>query len=120
VSKHPLGYGIMKGIMDGESRQSSEEVPLFEFSVETEPGLFDDDPPTLEELRADLLKAFAGRKIRMIEIFERHNVGTSYVPRNYKRVLLDLERDGVIRAEADGRRKPNTFGNDVRAIFPKE
>lgn len=118
VSKHHRGYGIMKDIMAKESSRHDEGVPSFEYSPADEkfPTLFALTRP-LHELENMLLERFAGRTLRMIEVFEQHNVGTPFIKKNYKDVLLKLETTGKISANPQNRRK-GTFGDEVSVTFP--
>lgn len=122
VSKHQLGYGIMKEIMAKESSPSSfmQGVPSFEYSPATSRQvlLFDLARP-LEDLEEILLNDFAGRTIKMREIYETHNIDKPYVLKSYKQVLLQLEAQRKIKTNppAEQRRK-NTFGDKVEVTFP--
>lgn len=116
VSKHFRGYEIMKDIMAKESSASHQGVPSFEYNVATErqPLLFGFLRP-LDDLAEMLLAEFAGQKLTMRKIFERHSVGRPYVAKNYKEVLLKLEGEGKIAAD---KHKKGTFGNGVVVRFP--
>jgi three-Cys-motif partner protein len=121
VSKHPLGYDIMKGIMAKESSSNEQGVPSFEYNKEhitksLQPLLFEFSRP-LDDLGEMLLKEFAGKTLTMREIYEKHNVGKPYIDKNYKEVLKKLELAGKITTEPSKRPK-NTFGNDVKVTFP--
>lgn len=126
VTKHPLGYGVMKEIMAAESSDFDQGVPSFGYSrslseAET-PLLFSLDRP-LEKLEDDLLNDFAGQTLSMKDVFERHHVGKRYVERNYKAALNRLESVGKISASppAPKRQKRNgerTFGPNVVVTFP--
>lgn len=100
VSKHPLGYKIMKEVMAKESSSSAQGVPSFEYSPATElqPLLFNLNRP-LEDLTDLLLQDFAGKQTSMRTIYENHNVGLPYVEANYKEVLTDLEIAGKITGD---------------------
>lgn len=66
VSKHDLGYGIMKGIMAKESSDATQGVPSFEYTPVTnrnkQPMLFELNRP-LEELKNLLSEKYAGRSL---------------------------------------------------------
>lgn len=119
VSKHPLGYGIMKEIMAGESSLSQQGVASFQYSPADErfPLLFALSRP-LDELADQLLEHFAGRQLTVEQIFEFHNVGTPYILTNYKAALLKLEAAGKIACDPAKRRK-NTMADHVKVTFPK-
>ncbi len=119
VSKHPLGYGIMKDIMAGESSLHEQGVPSFQYSPADQrfPLLFELSRP-LDDLENMLLAEFAGRSPSMREIYERHHVGRRFIKKNYKDVLKQTEAKGLIRCEPSKRPK-NTFGDNVRVTFPR-
>src|SRR5262249_55884665 len=86
------------------------------------PLLFSLDRP-LENLAEDLTYYFSGRKLRMLQIFERHHIGRRYVLRNYKAALTTLEAEGKIAADPTANRRPRrkgevTFGDNVLVTFP--
>lgn len=126
VTKHPLGYGVMKEIMAAESSEFDQGVPSFAYSrslseVET-PLLFSLDRP-LELLSEDLLKFFEGQTLTMKQAFETHHVGTRYVERNYKSALNQLESEDKIVTDPPAAKRPKrygerTFGPNVKIIFP--
>lgn len=108
VTKNATGYGIMKDIMARESSNTEQGVASFEYNpldfrdVKQFPLLAGLVPRPLDELAEMLLEEFAeefaGRTLRMIDIYNEHNVGRPYVAKNYKDVLLMLERGGRITA----------------------
>lgn len=123
VSKHPLGYGIMKQIMAKESSTHDQGVASFEYNqvAENLPTLFALTRP-LDELAVRLPEEFAGQTLTMGEIYEQHNVGTPYIPKNYKDVLNKLEAEGAIVASKPAAKRPKrngvvTFGDDVVVTF---
>lgn len=95
VSKHFRGYEKMKEVMASESSSNVQGVPSFEYSLATErqPLLFALSRP-LDELGDMILKKFAGQSIKMVDIYEQHNVGTPYIKSNYKDILWQLEEAG--------------------------
>lgn len=120
VSKHPLGYGIMKEIMAGESSRSNQGVPSFEYNPADlrQPLLFELTRP-IEDLAQMLLDQFAGQTLTMQEIFEKHNIGTPYIKKNYKDVLLRLEADHLITTSPTcPPRRRGTFADTVIVTFP--
>lgn len=124
VSKDPTGYKIMKEIMANESSSSSLGVPSFMYCPATsrQTLLFELTRP-LEELEEMLLKEYAGKNIRMRQIFDEHNIDRPYILKNYKHVLKKLEIDGKITADppADKRLKRKgevTFADHVMVTFP--
>jgi three-Cys-motif partner protein len=127
VTKHPLGYGVMKEIMASESSEFDQGVPSFAYSrsmSESEtPLLFSLDRP-LEMLSEDLLNYFEGQMLTMKQAFERHHVGKRFAERNYKAALNQLESEGKIVADPPASKRPKrhgekTFGPNVKVIFPR-
>lgn len=126
VSKNFRGYEIMKEIMAGESSKADQGVPSFTYNPSDRryPLLFELTRP-LEELEGMLLEEFAGRKMKMSEVYQEHNVGRPFIKKNYKQVLRKMEAEGRITADppAAKRRKHKgevTFGDDVVVTFPKK
>ena len=121
VTKHHRGYGIMKEIMAKESSGVEQGVASFEYNpvdrrqVKQILLLAELAPRPLDELAGMLLEAYAGKTVRMIEIYEDHNMGRPYIKSNYKQALLKLEVDGAISVP---KHKKGTFGDNVRATFP--
>lgn len=124
VSKHVLGYTIMKGIMAGESSSAPQGVASFRYSPADQrfPILFELSRP-LDDLAGMLLTRFAGRTLTMHDIFEQHQVGTPFVEKNYKAALRQLEAAGKITTEPPAakrlkRKGEVTFANTVQVTFP--
>lgn len=125
VTKNPTGYNAMKEIMYNESTSNESGIASFGYSDA------DKDTPYLnmfafawEDFKTALCARFAGQTLRMLDIFQQHNVGTSYIARNYKKALNELENEARITASpaaaarrmgAGGRR---TFGDTVLVSFP--
>lgn len=124
VTKNILGYEIMKDIMARASSTEDQGVPSFEYSPADErcPLLFSLARP-LELLADDLAERFRGRKLRMVDAYREHHVGTRYISRNYKKVLSDMEAEGRIIADppAEKRRMvkgERSFADKVLVSFP--
>lgn len=120
VSKDKRGYKIIKDIMAKESSYQNQGVPSFEYNPATyrQLSLFESSNP-LDDLEQMLMDEFAGQTITMQEIYMQHNVGRSYISKNYKTALINLESQGKITAEPPfNERRKNTFGDSVKVIFP--
>ena len=91
VSKHILGYKIMKEIMGRESSKTEQNVPSFSYCAadKSMPLLFELGRP-LDDLEGMLLTDFAGQTLTMRAIFDNHHVGRPYLERNYKDALSIL------------------------------
>lgn len=111
VTKHFKGYEIMKGIMAGESSLSEQGVPSFTFSPADArfPVLFEMSRP-LDDLKAMLLRDFAGRRLTVRDIYVQHSVGKPYVDRNYRDVLKQLETERRVRATPPAEKRPKRNG----------
>lgn len=122
VSKSFKGYEIMKDIMAKESSTDDQGVPSLTYSPAdaTMPLLFSLHCP-LDELKASLLKTFAGQELSVEDIYKRHSIYTRYVLKNYKETLIQLVEDGTIGVRSlKARRRPKgTFANHLLVRFPK-
>jgi three-Cys-motif partner protein len=121
VSKNFRGYHIMKSVMAGESSKHEQGVAAFEYSPADKdyPLLFEMSRP-LDDLKAMLLKDYAGKRVTFKRLYESHSVGKPYTDSNYKHVLKDLEGAGLIAASKAGKkRRKGTFADDVVIIFPE-
>ncbi|MEG4232749.1 three-Cys-motif partner protein TcmP [Microcoleus sp. Pol11C3] len=123
VSKNVLAYSIMKDIMAGESSNSKQGVPSFEYNPAPPryPLLYELYRP-LDELENMLLNEFAGQTLTMEQIYNQHHVNKPYISKNYKKALNKLEQQGKIIADtpASKRRKYKgeiTFGENVTVTF---
>lgn len=124
VTKNIHGYSLMKGIMAGESSQIDQGVASFAYCPADRkfPLLYGYARP-LDDLADLLIKDFAGQRLSMRQIFERHHVGTPYIDKNYKDALRKLEAEGRITADppASQRRRIKgevSFGDNVLVQFP--
>lgn len=121
ATKHPVGYGIMKEIMAKHSSETHQGVASFGYCPASTiyPRLFELNRP-LDELEAMLLRDFAGRTLTTQEIYEAHNVGRPYIMKNYKAVLLQMEKKGLIQVEPPAqKRRRGTFADHVNVAFPR-
>ncbi len=117
VSKHVRGYEIMKEVMAKQSSKADQQVPSFSYCPADRkyPLLFELTRP-LDDLEQMLLDEFAGRTMTVRGLFDAHHVGRPYLLKNYKAVLLKLEREGKIRANP-AKRKANTMADHVQVCF---
>jgi three-Cys-motif partner protein len=121
ISKNQMGYQIMKDIMASVSTSECQGVPSFEYSPFKETQLKLAMP--LDELKTKLLDHFAGKCLTVYEIFNKHNINTNYILRNYKEALIHLEDNGKISAEPPfGKRVKRggkiTMADSVKIMFP--
>jgi len=120
VSKHRRGYEIMKEIMAKKSSTNEQGVPTLEYNPADErfPMLFELNRP-LDALEGMLLKEFAGKSVKVEDIYWPHNLGHSYIKSNYKEVLKKMEAEGKIVCNP-GKRPKNTMGDQVEVKFPQQ
>ena len=123
ISKHPLGYTIMKDIMGGCSSCHRQGVPSFEYnpaaSRQPQLHLFKLEP--LEELKEMLVDDFAGMSLTTRDIYEKHHIDKLYVMKNYRAALLDLENERRITTNrAERKSKRGTFPPDMVVTFPRK
>jgi hypothetical protein len=110
----------MKDIMAKESSTEDQGVPSLAYSPAdwSMPLLFSLQRP-LDQLRASLLKDFAGQELSVAQIYERHSVDTPYIMKNYKESLTQLETDGKIAVRSlKGTRRKGTFADHLLVRFP--
>jgi three-Cys-motif partner protein len=121
VTKHFLGYHIMKGVMAGESSKKEQGVAGFEYSPADKeyPLLFEMSRP-LDNLKTMLLSDCAGKRMTFKQLYETHSIGKPYTDGNYKQVLKSLEEANVITANrSGGPRRRGTFADDIVIQFPE-
>lgn len=122
VSKNFKGYEIMKEIMAFESTSFNEGVPSFEYDpasfLPQQTLLFKLSRP-LEDLTEELCNIYKGKTLTMIEIYEKHNVDTPFIKRNYKEVLKKLlETEKISAVSPAGKRpKSGTFADSTIVTF---
>lgn len=125
ITKHQRGHEIMKKIMAKESSNNVQGVATFEYTSFTpspQLPLFQLSNP-LEDLKESILHDFSGRSLTMKQVYEEHNIGKPYIPRNYKDALLSLEGTGKVEADPPVYLRPTqkgrlTFGDNVMVKFP--
>lgn len=110
----------MKEIMADRGEVDDDGVPRLEYvpkSSQRQLELFSERP--IVALSNGLLETFAGRTLTVKAIFEQHNVGTRFIARNYRKVLLDLEEHGSISCDPDrDSRRKGTMADRVSVSFP--
>lgn len=124
VTKHPLGYGIMKNIMYKASKDKNQGIARFGY-VRSE----SDKTPLLallnrplDELCDDLLDFFAGKQLTMEEIHREHQKALGinpFIEKNYKDALNILDEGKRIKTSKPHRRK-GTFADDIKVTFPEK
>lgn len=130
VSKHPLGYQIMKEIMAKQSTLIEDGVANFGYIPvrhlpkyeNVQLSILDSYQGKVDELCENLLIKFKGKTLSVKDIFDRDNYGTNYVLSNYKEAIRRLEEQDAIKLEppASKRRKLKgvlTVADHVKVTF---
>lgn len=110
--------------MARESTSNTQGVPSFEYNpadfLPRQTLLFQLYRP-LNDLKEDLLDTFRSHRLTMQQIYEKHNVDTPYIKKNYKDVLRKLCDDGSIEAISPKGKPPRrgTFGDEIIVTFPE-
>lgn len=120
VTKHFLGYDIMKKIMSKQSSLKEQDVATFEYNPADNryPMLFELNRP-LDDLEGMLLEEYAGREVSFRKLYESHSVGRPFIDKHYKAVLKMMEQSSKLTARKPGgaNRRRGTFANDVIIKF---
>jgi hypothetical protein len=123
MTKHPRGYGIMKNIMYKASEDKNQGIARFGYvrseSKRRTPLLSLLNRP-LDDLCAELLDFFAGKKLTMEAIHREHQKALGinpFVEKNYKDALNLLDGAKRITTSKPDRRK-GTFADDIVVAFP--
>jgi three-Cys-motif partner protein len=132
VSKHHLGYKIMKTVMANESSNATAGVASFEYNpASADQPMLSGLLKPLDELGDMLVEKFAGRTLSMIDVFAEHNrlaPGNTencilrFTDKNYKDTLNKLELGGKITAGKPYALRPTrngekTFADDIMVTF---
>lgn len=120
LTKNKTGYKIMKEIMANESTNHGNEIGTFQYIPVSNHQLsfLDQFEYSFPKLKDELLELYAGKSLKVIDIYHSHNVNTPYILKNYKTVLLELEEENKIKAYKPNRRK-GFMADDVIITFPK-
>ncbi|WP_342603835.1 three-Cys-motif partner protein TcmP [Peribacillus sp. FSL E2-0159] len=132
VSKHTLGYTIMKDIMVNESTMKDDGVASFSYipvkHIEkyqnVQLSLLAQYERPLDSLGKELTSIFKGQTLTVKQIFDYHQVGTPFTSSNFKEALRRLEDEGYIIADPPAIKRPNrnglkTMGDKVKITFLK-
>ncbi len=125
VTKHVLGYSLMKDVMWRNSSLYEDGVASFSYIPvhDSQLNFLSLFNKPLDQLGIDLLKQFSGKTLTVEEIYDLHHVNTPFVMPNYQEALRRLESDCKIIPDrpADKRQKRNgvvTFSKTVQVKFP--
>jgi len=127
ISKHPLGYGIMKEIMAKESSHREDGVASFEYTPMppdyAQTSFLEKYVRPLDELGDDLAREYRGRSMTVQAIFEDHNIDTPFILANYQEALRRLEDQGRVqidppKAQRQVRNGVVTLAKNKMVAFP--
>lgn len=124
VTKHPLGYGIMKSIMYKASEDRNQGIARFGYvrSANDKTPLLSLLNRPLDDLCNEILEFFAGRTLTMEMVYREHQKALGinpFVEKNYKDALNALDAAKKITTSKPSRRK-GTFADDIVVTFPKK
>lgn len=117
VSKHVLGFNLMKKIMKPYKHvsDSTKAIYMYNPTVEGQERMFDNHIPDLQK---QIIKEFKGKKITLGELFNKHNIKRAYTLEDYKEAIKDLEVQNVVDCDPPYEdRKRNTINNEVFVYF---
>jgi three-Cys-motif partner protein len=115
VSKHSLGYELMKEVMSSHSSHFDQGVPSYEYapSMVGAAKLFEG---ALDSLEDRLVVEFAGQTLTMVQLYHRDNIERPFIKKNYKDALGNLRAAG--RIQTDRVPKLGTFADGIVVTFP--
>lgn len=133
VSKHSLGYTIMKDIMAKQSTITDDGVANFSYIpvkhrgkyMNVQLSLLSLYERPLDALGKELIDEFKGKTLTVKEIFDMHHIWKPFTLANYKEALRRLEEDGLILADPPSekrrlRKGVRTMGDKVKITFPNQ
>jgi len=121
VTKHHLGCEIMKDVMARNGLVDEDGVPKFEFIPKHEgQQLSLECVRPLRSLPTNLLETFAGRAVKVRQLFTEHHPGTPFILPNYRRVIRELWEEGKVSCTSDrGQIRKNSMPDHVLVSFPR-
>jgi hypothetical protein len=122
VTKSTKGLTIMKEIMAGQSTEQILCDAEYGFSPASsgQATLLTNLYPPTDTLADELLKRFAGRCIKVSDVYSEHGTTTHFRERDYKKALKKLESESRIAVDPPAdKRKRDTLSNDALLTFPK-
>ncbi len=108
ATKHPLGFRLMKEIMDGYSIKDADGVPTFTFDQKNQLTLNFNQP--LRQLAKQLTQEFKGQTLTASNLYEKHQKTARFTKKNYKDALIMLEKEGKIKVDEPPETRPQRYG----------
>ncbi|MBN2296597.1 MAG: three-Cys-motif partner protein TcmP [Pirellulales bacterium] len=124
VCKDFKGYDIMKSIMANASSDSTDGVATFQYNpadyLEKQQGLLFELSRPLEDLQDMLLAEYSGQTINFKTLYEQHSVNRPFIEKNYRSVLLEMEKENkvIIEPGYGKKRRAGTLAKHVMLTFP--
>jgi len=119
VTKHPLGFAIMKQIMAKESSTAPHGVPSYIYcpaDAAAPPQLEFVNP--IEKLANELFFRMAGTRTTVGDLIKREEPTTRFLEKNYRDAIIHLELNGRLVADPPlGVRRRGTCGPNVVLTF---
>lgn len=108
ISKHPLGYSIMKDIMARESRDPISNIGTFEYIPSNSTlNFLHQFEYNIEKLKNFLVEKYSCQpKIRVKTIYWDNIENNPYVISDFKRALLLLEEENKIIVRTEKKKRP--------------
>ncbi len=124
VSKHVLGYGIMKQIMHRCSSEYNDGVASFSYIpvLDKQLSILSLYDRPLDTLGEELLSKFKGQCLSVKSIYDRHHVNTPFILINYKEALRRLESENRVKVQPPANKRRSikgqlSMGDNVMITF---
>lgn len=123
AGKHARGYQLMKEIMCKYSEKDEDGVPSFTFDPKPQVQLEFTFNRPLRELKESLIQDFSGQHIKFEKLHAVHHVKTRFVWNNYRKALLELEEEGIVKVDKPQEKRVRkgevTLSKDRIITFPQ-
>lgn len=131
VTKHPLGYSIMKDIMHKSSSIKDNGVANYSYIPTAHMQKYENiQLSILDEYQTDFDKLlhrlpiqYSGRQLRLIDLYEEDHLHKPYIKANYKEAIRILEEKGLVdviprASDRQIRKGVLTVADKVTITFP--
>lgn len=125
VTKHVLGYSLMKDVMWRNSSLYDDGVASFSYIPvhDQQLSFLSQFDRPLDKLGEELLERFSGKNLTVEQIYNLHHVNTPFVMQNYQEALRRLEAEGKVFPDPPADKRPKrkgvvTFAKTVLVRFP--
>jgi len=112
ITKHWLGFKIMKDIMADYSIKDTDNIPQYRYSKIDEQQLPLPFSYAIDQLKEKLCEDFAGKSLQVEHIIVTcHQRGYAFLDKNIKDALLLLENEGNVAVDKPANQRPKTRGH---------